>query len=103
VAAPDVVESYDVANGNIELRLRNLGTAACVFTIANAYDGTHVQRRVAGGESADLYVDLRAHHAWYDLRVTVDTDPLFVRMLAGHVETGRPSMSDPALGMASAE
>jgi phospholipase C len=100
VATPDVVESYDVANGNIELRLENKGSAACEFTVANAYDGTTVKRRVAGGESMDLYVDLRAYHAWYDLAVTVDTDPHFVRMLAGHVETGRSSMSDPALGMA---
>jgi phospholipase C len=100
VAVPDVVESYDVVNGNIELRLQNNGSAPCEFTIANAYDGTTLKRRVAGGESADLYVDLRAHHAWYDLHVSVDTDPLFARMLAGHVETGHPSMSDPALGLA---
>ena len=99
VAAPEVSESYDVSNGNIELHLQNAGEAACEFTIVNAYDGTSRKRRVPGGESADLYVDLRAHHAWYDLHVTVDTDPHFVRTLAGHVETGRPSMSDPALGM----
>jgi phospholipase C len=100
VAVPEVSESYDVANGNIELHLQNAGKAACEFTIVNAYDGASQKRRVPGGESADLYVDLRAHHAWYDLQVTVDTDPSFVRTLAGHVETGRPSMSDPALGMA---
>jgi phospholipase C len=100
VAAPEVSESYDVANGNIELHLQNAGEAACEFTIVNAYDGASEKRRVPGGESADLYVDLRAHHAWYDLHVTVDTDPHFARTLAGHVETGRPSMSDPALGMA---
>ena len=100
VAAPEVSESYDVANGNIELHLQNAGETACEFTVVNAYDGTSQKRRVPGGESADLYVDLRAHHAWYDLHVTVDTDPRFVRTLAGHVETGRSSMSDPALGMA---
>ncbi len=99
VAVPDVVESYDVANGNIELRLENKGTAACEFTVSNAYTGKSVTHRVAGGESVDLYVDLRAEHAWYDFHVTVDTDPLFVRMLAGHVETGHHSMSDPALGL----
>jgi phospholipase C len=99
-AAPEVSASYDVANGNIALHLQNAGEAACEFAIVNAYDGTSEKRRVAGGESADLYVDLRAHHAWYDLHVTVDTDPHFARTFAGHVETGRPSMSDPALGIA---
>lgn len=98
VALPDVKESYDVANGNIELRLSNLGTLACEFTVANAYDGTRVKRRVRGGDSVILYVDLRAFHGWYDLYVSVDAEPSFARTLTGHVETGRPSMSDPALG-----
>jgi phospholipase C len=30
--------------------------------------------------------------------VTVDVDPTFGYRLAGHVETGRDSFSDPALG-----
>ena len=97
-ALKDCAEAYDVANGDIELRLKNVGTSACTFTIANAYDGSSVKRKVAGGESTDLYVDLRTFHGWYDLRVTVDTDASFERTLAGHVETGRSSMSDPAFG-----
>jgi phospholipase C len=35
---------------------------------------------------------------WYDLIVTVAGDPSFAYRLAGHVETGRESFSDPALG-----
>jgi phospholipase C len=97
-AVPELTESYDVANGNIELHLRNAGTSACTFTIANAYDGSSIVRKVVGGQSTDAYVDLRAFHGWYDLRVTVDTDTAFERTLAGHVETGSSSMSDPAFG-----
>ena len=99
-ALPEVVESYDVANGNIALRLKNAGTAACVFEVANGYDGTRVSHRVRGGETVDMYVDLRAHHGWYDFTITVDSDAAFVRTLAGHVETGHPSMSDPAFSLA---
>jgi phospholipase C len=51
------------------------------------------------GKIVDAYFDLRAFHGWYDLRVTVDTDASFERTLAGHVETGRSSMCDPAFGM----
>ena len=36
-------------------------------------------------------------HGWYDLSVTSDQDDAFLRRLAGHVETGRPSTSDPAI------
>jgi phospholipase C len=43
---------------------------------------------------------LQESFGWYDLAVRVDSDALFERQLAGHVETGRPSMSDPAIGAA---
>jgi phospholipase C len=98
-ALPDVAEGYDVANGNLQLRLKNPGTARCEFSIVNAYDpSTVIKRRVAGGDTAEVYLDLRHAHGWYDVQVTVDTDRAFVRQLAGHVETGRDSASDPALG-----
>jgi phospholipase C len=99
VARPEVAEGYDVANGNLQLRLDNLGTARCEFTITNAYDPSMtLTRTVVGGNNEEIYLDLRAAYGWYDLTVTVNTDATFVRRLAGHVETGRSSMSDPALG-----
>jgi len=36
----------------------------------------------------------------YDLTVHIDSDAGFQRQLAGHVETGKPSVSDPAIGAA---
>jgi len=96
---PDVVEGYDVANGNLELRLDNPGSAHCQFIVTNAYDPSlNIRQTVKGGDSEKIYLDLRDAYGWYDLSVSVDTDPAFARRLAGHVETGLPSMSDPALG-----
>ncbi len=98
-AQPEVADGYDVANGNLELRLENKGRAACEFTIVNAYDpSSKIQRTVRGGDEELLYLDLRNAYGWYDLTITVSTDATFVRRLGGHVETGRPSYSDPALG-----
>ncbi|SAK63975.1 phosphocholine-specific phospholipase C [Caballeronia ptereochthonis] len=98
-AAPEVAEGYDVANGNLQLRLENRGTAACTFSVTNAYDSSKtITRRVRGGDTAQVYLDLRDAHGWYDVEVKVDTDRAFLRRLAGHVETGRDSMSDPAFG-----
>ena len=37
-------------------------------------------------------------HGWYDLIVSVTADTTFQYQLAGHVETGKDSYSDPALG-----
>ncbi|WP_250537332.1 phosphocholine-specific phospholipase C [Caballeronia sp. AZ10_KS36] len=97
-ALPEVAEGYDVANGNLQLRLKNTGSGPCTFSVTNDYEPSKtVTRRVAGGETAQLYLDLRASHGWYDVRVRVDTDSAFARRFAGHVETGCDSMSDPAL------
>jgi phospholipase C len=99
IARPEIAEGYDVSNGNLQLRLENVGSARCQFTIVNAYDANNVIRRsVRGGDTEPLYLDLRNAHGWYDLAITVDTDATFVRRFAGHVETGKCSMSDPALG-----
>ncbi|MGN8085911.1 phosphocholine-specific phospholipase C [Ralstonia sp. 22086] len=95
--ALEVKEGYDVANGNLQLRLINHGRAPTVFTIKSAYTGESVQREVRGGDDASVYLDLRSQHAWYDLTVTASSDAGFARRLAGHVETGRVSASDPAL------
>ncbi|MFM0504895.1 phosphocholine-specific phospholipase C [Paraburkholderia caffeinilytica] len=99
IARPEIAEGYDVANGNLQLRLENVGSARCQFTIVNAYDAHNVVKHsVRGGDTEPLYLDLRNAYGWYDLTITVDTDPSFARRLAGHVETGSSSMSDPALG-----
>jgi phospholipase C len=37
-------------------------------------------------------------NGWYDLAITSSGDAHFVRQLAGHVESGRASISDPSLG-----
>lgn len=37
---------------------------------------------------------------WYDFNVTVSGQPDYVRRFAGRVETGRHTVSDPALGQA---
>jgi phospholipase C len=47
--------------------------------------------------------ELEESFGWYDLTVRVDSDARFQRQLAGHVETGRPSVTDPAIGAALAQ
>ena len=42
--------------------------------------------------------NLEQSGGWYDLLVTVAGDATFTYRLAGHVETGKDSISDPALG-----
>ena len=41
---------------------------------------------------------LEEFQGWYDLVITVEQDPTFKYRFAGHIETGRESISDPAMG-----
>ena len=49
-------------------------------------------------ESVSEFWPLDRSHGWYDFRITTPSDSSFQHRLAGHLETGRDSMSDPAIG-----
>jgi phospholipase C len=98
-AKVEIADGYDVANGNLQLRLTNTGTEPCAFNIQSAYDAQVIgERSVRGGDTSTLTIDLRKAFGWYDLTVTIDSDKTALWRIAGHVETGRDSVSDPALG-----
>jgi phospholipase C len=96
---PEVRVSYQARRGDLLLKLRNDGKRACVFTVKpRAYrnDGPWTVR-VNGGDDAELRWELDASGFWYDFAVTCDADPGYERRFAGRVETGRHSVSDPAM------
>jgi len=94
------VESrYDADDDTIVLTITNLGTAPSRVTVSNAYGHDHaVTRSLRPGESDRQRWHLKKSFGWYDLSVVATTDPGFLRRLAGHLENGRDSVSDPALG-----
>ncbi len=52
-----------------------------------------------GGDSpTTLTLALARSHGWYDLRVSIASAPQYGRRYAGHIETGRESLSDPYMG-----
>ncbi|WP_030560807.1 phosphocholine-specific phospholipase C [Streptomyces aureocirculatus] len=99
-AGPEVTARHDRATGNITLTLTNAGSADCHLTVTNAYGGHKETFKVKPGATVQHTVDLRAVKRWYDLTVVSDTEPGFLRRLAGHVETGQAGVSDPALATA---
>jgi len=94
----DVDCSYDREDRDVVLRVTNLGHAACRVTVINVYDRGAITRLLRPGQSFSGRWSLTSSFGWYDLSVEVDTDGDFLRRLAGHVENGRDSVSDPALG-----
>jgi phospholipase C len=82
----------------------NSGAATCFITAtANHYSPAPPQDYVVqAGETVDIPWPLAASAHWYDFTLTSDHDKRWTRRLAGHVETGLPSTSDPAYGQGGA-
>ncbi len=94
-AGPEVTARH--TGDDVELTLTNKGTATVRLRIANGYGGRARTVTVRPGATVCRTVDLAGSRRWYDLTVTADTDPAFLRRFAGHVENGRPGVSDPAI------
>jgi phospholipase C len=87
------------ARGELDLAITNTSSAAVRLTLTSAYDGQQSHVTARPGSTVTVTAPSAFGSGWYDVSVTSDTDPRYVRRLAGHVETGRPSVSDPSLGL----
>ncbi|CAL9385085.1 Non-hemolytic phospholipase C [Streptomyces sp. enrichment culture] len=94
-AGPEVTARH--TGDDIELTFTNKGTGTARLKLADGYGGESRTVRVRPGETVRHTVDLTASRRWYDLTVTSDTAPTYLRRFAGHVENGRPGVSDPAI------
>lgn len=96
---PELTLHYDVVRGNLYASFRNLGAGEAKLTVTpNAYDFD--ARNIvlpAGGEATQSWSLSRSGH-WYDFTLRVAGLDGYTRRFAGRVETGRDSVSDPALG-----
>lgn len=99
-AVLDVRSSYDSeeGSGSIQLGIANAATSKADVTVLDAYTGKSTTRLLQPHDRFEDELSLGQSHGWYDLIVTVAGDPTFKYRLAGHVETGKDSFSDPALG-----
>ncbi|MER6542022.1 phospholipase C, phosphocholine-specific [Streptomyces sp. NPDC001250] len=82
---------------HLELTFTNKGSGTVKLKLVNGYGGSPAAVSVRPGATVKHTVDLTASKRWYDVTVTCDADPAFLRGFAGHVENGRPGVSDPAI------
>jgi phospholipase C len=95
----DVRASYSRDDqGGIAVVVTNSGEHVAQVIVRDAYTGDEFLEKLAPREKLDRDWSLEESHGWYDLIVRVGGDSAFEYRLAGHVETGRDSYSDPALG-----
>jgi phospholipase C len=89
-------EGRHAASGKLEIRLSNHGAATQDVTISDVSYGHPVQRiAVAGGGNSSAVIDTTKAHGWYDFTVRAGD---MTSRYAGRVETGKWSITDPAMG-----
>jgi phospholipase C len=95
-----VRSTYDTEGhfGGIRWRIHNVGNSQAEVNVLDAYTGHRFTRLLRPQEAYNHGLSLNQFYGWYDLIVTVVADSTFEYRLAGHVETGNDSFSDPALG-----
>ncbi|MFF1819910.1 phosphocholine-specific phospholipase C [Kribbella sp. NPDC058245] len=86
------VTARDTRSGDIELTLST--DIARKVTITSGYGGRPKILNLKPGKTKHLVTTTRR---WYDVTVTTPTDASYERRFAGHVETGQPGLSDPAI------
>jgi phospholipase C len=96
-AGPEVIASQD--DGQLQLQLHNPASQPVTMQVRALDYGDPTPRsvHVAAGKLESLRFALDVSDHWYDLEVVLP-GTAFRRRLAGHLETGRPSRSDPAIG-----
>ncbi len=89
-------------SGNVALKLANLDTGrSYVVNIKdNAYGNKPLTKTLEARDAGQtLILDLGKSYGWYDFTVYVDGFDHFEKRYAGHIETGKDSFTDPAMGV----
>jgi phospholipase C len=88
--------SIEAGEGPALLIVENLTPARrSITTTDRAYGASHHVVALAGGETRRIPLDLVKSHGWYDLQFVAGGQTW---RMAGHVENGKASYSDPAAG-----
>jgi phospholipase C len=94
----DVALAYHAPERAVELQLANRGDKPATLSLESRIYAPAATRTVAlaAKGAASLRWDVSASGNWYD--ITLRAGQGFVRRFAGRLETGKNSVSDPAMG-----
>jgi phospholipase C len=89
---------YDTRSNGVTLGIHNRTRTELEGSVFDDYRRKALEFRLPpNGEQSEFFL-LERSYGWYDFKITTPSDPSFQHRLAGHLETGRDSMSDPAIG-----
>lgn len=100
--AVDVQCSYEGKKqftGNLEIRIKNNSKQKLTIElIDNAYKAKTISKTINAGGVQSVVLNLSSSSGWYDLSVKVKGSSGFEKRYAGHVETGKATITDPYMG-----
>jgi phospholipase C len=94
----DVRTTYNKATNHITLSAVNRGSQTVTVRLTNVYSGQVSSGDIKPGAPAEETFRLNRTHGWYDFILEVEQDSSFRYQIAGHLETGSESRTDPAIG-----
>jgi phospholipase C len=97
-AVISVRADYKEEGKGIKLVFSNHGSQAVEVKVVDKYSHQTHSVELELGESKSQSWPLSRTSGWYDFVITLDGDPGFEYEVAGHIETGEESTSDPAMG-----
>ncbi len=102
-AQPGVSVHADRVYLELVLELRNSGSKAATFVLQTHRYAAVPDRNwiVPAGSSQTVRISVDGEHRWYDYSLKVNEVAGFGMRLAGHLENGEPSVSDPAMSGAA--
>ncbi len=96
---PEIRVQADRVHLELVIELRNDGSQPCTFVLQTHRYASVPDRSwtVSAGITQTVRIAVDGAHRWYDHGVKVPEAAGFSRRLAGHLENGTPSISDPAM------
>jgi phospholipase C len=88
---------YDVGRYGVTLEIYNRGGESSRVRVFDYYKNRTTELEFDSDRKLTEFYSLGNSHGWYDLTIETESDPSFQRRLAGHLETGYDSVSDPAI------
>ncbi|TZF84580.1 phospholipase C, phosphocholine-specific [Pedobacter sp. BS3] len=87
--------------GNAKVTLSNTGNTPLAVTLNNVnYKKQQQRKTIAAKTSESVILNLADTHGWYDFEIRVDDNKTYRQQLAGRIETGYDSITDPLIGNA---
>jgi phospholipase C len=92
------IRASDGESGNsVTLSGANHSGKTLSLQVTNGYTGNVTSSVVEAGDDFEKTFSLQGTHGWYDFTIEVAEDASFKYQVAGHMETGEESWTDPAI------